>query len=161
MSKATPPEGWEEARRIRRDRWEANLRARNIDVSVTDAYTDGFFDGAAWAKGPDLPDQGAVSIHPYCRGGAPCIEQRPRFPLAQIFIELADDHDLSINALAQDFDIAPEQLKKALEWAAAYFDQSFLRRCPAMFGTEQCEYPEGHDGNHGTSTQGFTTVADD
>lgn len=46
-----PPEGWYEARRAMRDKWEKQLRENNTTVSTTDAYTDGFYDGARWGKG--------------------------------------------------------------------------------------------------------------
>ena len=43
------PEGWDETRTRLRADWERKMREHNITPSVTDAYTDGFYDGSAWA----------------------------------------------------------------------------------------------------------------
>jgi uncharacterized protein (DUF433 family) len=150
MSRQGPPDGWMKARYVTRDAWEASHRDRGRGLSHTDCYTDGFHDGATWAQGPSFPEHGELEIDPRVRNGRPCVEGTS-FLVTRIFAEMAENPDVTLTELSHEYDLSPEKLQAAFEWLSGYFNQRFLRRCPQVYGGDQCEYPEGHEGNHGTS----------
>ena len=49
MSKPPHEDVFDRARRSARDEWEGDCRNHNIDPSVTDAFTDGFWAARDWA----------------------------------------------------------------------------------------------------------------
>ena len=90
-------EGWNKAKRARRDEWEERLLKNNISVSKTDAYTDGFHDGMIWTQNtllgppPAQPgDADAVGKPPHRRWGleSQMLEERhPRRAAIKEYIE--------------------------------------------------------------------------
>ncbi len=68
-----------------------------------------------------LVDSDAIRIHPGIRHGAPVVAGTS-FKLSRVLAELADD-TRAINALAQDYDLAPDTIAAAVHALAAALER--------------------------------------
>lgn len=82
-----PPSNWNDAKRLSRNAWHDRLRRRGIDVSVSDAYTDGFHDGAVWRQQVEQNEDSSTL-------------DRVQETAERIIRELTDDEDRFLAAMA-------------------------------------------------------------